>query len=133
MAKARKRSARAIEKEQDELYARLRSHGEDEARRRWREAEQSGAWFDRRRHLVLAEFERMAAEARPERMRWIRENLGEREAEFRQGIAQEIKYLIRNGPPVRYDLSAEQLEEITSPARMRELEVYKKTLVGRSR
>lgn len=112
---SRKRSARAIEKEQDELDARLRSYGEDEARRRWRASIESGAWYGPNRHHVLADFEKMAAEQKPERMQWIREHMGEREAEFRQGLAQEIAYSLRKGLPQIHELSLAERRRFRLP------------------
>jgi len=93
------------------VAARLRSDGEQEMRRRLAEVEQSGAIYGPGRHHVLAEFQRYADEAKPARMRVIRETLGDREAEFRQGIAQEAMRILRN-PPVRYEQpTQEQLDE----------------------
>jgi hypothetical protein len=96
---------------QDKLERRLREHGEDAMRRDWNDAYKRGILFDpSRRHHYLAEVERIAADQRPERMRWLRENLGEREAEFRQGRAQEAAYLLRN-PPVKHSMTrAQKLE-----------------------
>jgi len=85
--------------QQDELEAQLRSNGEDEMRRRWREAEAQGLLSGSRRIHFITSVEKMAADDRPERQRFLRENMGEREAQFRQGIAQEARRLLRNLQP----------------------------------
>jgi hypothetical protein len=83
------------ERQKDARDAQLRSQGEDEMRRRWREAEARGALEGEGRVHFLNEVQRWADDAKPDHMRTIRENLGEREAEFRQGIAQEASSFLR--------------------------------------
>lgn len=84
-------------RQQDALDARLRSDGEDEMRRRWRAGER--ALEGEGRPYFIREVEKWADDDRPERQRWLRENLGDREAEFRQGIAQEARQLLRRLQP----------------------------------
>lgn len=143
---ARKRSARAIEKEQEELYSRLRSYGEDEGRRRWREAEERRAFFGPGRHHLIEHFQKTMDDVKPERARWLRENLGEREAEFRLGVALEISKITDWGKrwPQDYTPSPEQMKEIklhqafldrpvTPEYNAMKFEEFKKTHVKRSR
>ena len=86
----------ARQTKQEKLHARLRGDGEDEMRRRWRDAERRGVLDkDPNRVLFLHEVEKWATEARPARMKQIRERFGEREAEFRQGIADEAFAMLR--------------------------------------
>lgn len=81
---------------QDKLHSDLRSYGETEFRRRWSDAERRGILKkDPHRALFLADVQKTADEAKPARMKWIRENLGEREAQFRQGLADEASAYLR--------------------------------------
>jgi len=81
---------------EDKLFAELRGQGEDEMRRRWREAEAKGVLKrDPHRALFLREVEKTAEAARPANIERIRESMGEREAEFRQGLANEASSLLR--------------------------------------
>lgn len=80
----------------DEVFARLRMQGEDEMRRRWREAEVKGILKrDPHRTLFLREVEKTAEGARPSNIDRVRKSMGEREAEFRQGLANEASSLLR--------------------------------------
>jgi hypothetical protein len=82
---------------EDELFADLRAQGEDEMRRRWREAERRGVLRKNpHRAYFLKEVQTTADYAKPANMRRIRDQLGEREAEFRQGLAQEALRLLKN-------------------------------------
>jgi len=90
------RSFRLSRTAEDKLFARLRGQGEDEMRRRWREAESKGILGrDPDRIFFLREVEKTAEGARPANIDRVRESMGEREAEFRQGLANEASSLLR--------------------------------------
>ena len=99
------RRKKTAEKREEEEFAELRGYGEDEMRRRWREAEAAGVLDrDPNRIFFLREVEEWAEYARPENMRRIRRDHGDREAEFRQGIADEAYSLLRRTLGLGYRL-----------------------------
>ncbi len=93
---ARTKTPKQLEREREHLFARLRANGEDEMNRRWRDAERRGVLArDPNRIFFLVDVEKTAMDTRPERIRKIEEMFGEREAEFRQGIAQQALHLLQ--------------------------------------
>ena len=95
--KTREGLERRILAAQENRDADLRSQGADEMRRRWRAGET--ALNGPQRPYFLQEVERYAADAKGDRPRKLREMFGDREAEFRIGIAQEAMALLRNLQP----------------------------------
>lgn len=96
---AKPRSTKRQEAEQAALEYDLRMYGEQEARRRLQEVIDNRMIFDdRRRPYIVQEMQRTAAYMKPDNMRRIRESMGDREAEFRFGLAFETSRQLKDLP-----------------------------------
>jgi hypothetical protein len=121
------RALRQAEEAEKDLFHRLREQGAAEMRRRFSHAVGAGRLFkEPSRRYFIEELEETARMATQSEQRRIRENYGEREAHFRQGLAQEATSMLRGmayWPREHKTITEEELrqgrEEATAWARGR--------------